>query len=244
MKGIILAAGRGSRMGDQTKNLPKCRSILHGKELIQWQLDALYGAKIKDVAIVRGYLGETFTFDLSYFNNPRWANTNMVVSLMMAKDWLLDYTCIASYSDIVYSKDAVKRLIKAKGDIVITYDPNWKELWSKRFSNPLLDAETFILKNKRVIEIGNRASTIDEIQGQYMGLIKFTPVGWKQVQSYLGNFSQDELDNMDMTTLFQGLISVNYKIYATPINDCWFEVDSINDLELYNSSQYHNNLIT
>ena len=34
MKGIILAAGRGSRMGTLTKNLPKCRTRLHGKELI------------------------------------------------------------------------------------------------------------------------------------------------------------------------------------------------------------------
>ena len=65
MKGIILAAGRGSRMGDLTTNLPKCRTLLHGKELIQWQLDAMKAASINEISVVCGYLAETFEFDLN-----------------------------------------------------------------------------------------------------------------------------------------------------------------------------------
>ena len=60
MKGIILAAGRGSRMGAGTDKLPKCRSVLHGKSLLQWQLDSLSQAGVNQVGLVRGYLGETF----------------------------------------------------------------------------------------------------------------------------------------------------------------------------------------
>ena len=52
MNAIILAAGRGSRMGDLTIDLPKCRSVLHGKELIQWQMEAIASAGIKDLGIV------------------------------------------------------------------------------------------------------------------------------------------------------------------------------------------------
>ena len=125
MKGIILAAGRGSRMGALTDNLPKCRTILHGKELIQWQLEAMEGASVKEISIVRGYLAETFEFDVPYFENERWSQANMVTSLVAAKDWLEKYTCITSYSDIVYSSEAVTKLMKFTGDIVIAYDPNW-----------------------------------------------------------------------------------------------------------------------
>jgi L-glutamine-phosphate cytidylyltransferase len=234
MKGIILAAGRGSRMGSLTSNLPKCRTVLHGKELIHWQLDALRKACVEDIAIIRGYLSETFEFDLTYFENKRWSETNMVGSLLSASSWLESDTCITSYSDIVYSSDAVNRLINSSGDIVITYDPNWQALWSKRFLDPLSDAETFKLDGNRVIEIGQKSSSIDEIEGQYMGLVKYTPAGWNAVLSYLKQLSQSDIDKLDMTKLFQNLIENKIVINAVSIKDKWFEVDSESDLNVYN----------
>jgi len=235
MKGIILAAGRGSRMGDLTNNLPKCRTLLHGKELIQWQLDAMERAAIKEISIVRGYLAETFDFDVTYFENERWPHTNMVTSLVTAKEWLETDTCITSYSDIVYSADAVKRLIDFPGDIVITYDPNWSDLWQMRFDNPLSDAETFQLDGDRVVEIGHRASSVQEIEGQYMGLLKYTPAGWAKVKEYLIRYTQDEIDNIDITKLLQGLIVSGVIINAVAIMDKWFEVDTESDLKIYSS---------
>jgi len=239
MRGIILAAGRGSRMGSLTNDLPKCRTVLFGKELIQWQLDSLHDAKIKNVAIVKGYLPETFDFNLKYFENERWQDTNMVSTLLEANDWLENYACIVSYSDIIYSSDAVNTLINAKGDITITYDPNWYDLWSMRFSNPLSDAETFKLRGSLVSEIGNKANSIGEIDGQYMGLIKITQDGWKSIQNYLTDFSHQDIDMMDMTTLLRGLIDSGINVYAVPISDLWMEVDSESDLKIY-EKEYKN----
>ena len=54
---------------------------------------------------------------------------------------------IISYSDIFYSKLAIKKLYQTKSDISIIYDPNWHNLWDMRFNNPLDDAETFKLDN-------------------------------------------------------------------------------------------------
>jgi L-glutamine-phosphate cytidylyltransferase len=238
MKGIILAAGRGSRMGALTDDLPKCRTVLHGKELIQWQLDAFRGAGIRDIAVVRGYQAETFNFDLTYFENQRWFETSMVMSLVTANKWLENETCITSYSDIVFSADAVDRLINASGNIAITYDPNWKDLWSMRFEDPLSDAETFKIEGNRVIEIGNKTSLIEEIEGQYMGLVKYAPEGWRQVCGYLKQHTQNELDTMDMTMLLQGLIKKGVEVQGIPISDKWFEVDSENDLLKYEAISF------
>jgi choline kinase len=233
MRGIILAAGRGSRMGSLTSDLPKCRTVLFGKELIKWQLDSLHDASIKNIAIIKGYLSETFDFNLKYFENERWRHTNMVSTLLEANDWLENYSCIVSYSDIIYSSDAVNTLISAKGDITITYDPNWHDLWSMRFEDPLSDAETFKLNGDLISEIGNKASSISEIDGQYMGLIKITPKGWKSVITYLNNFSSEYIDKMDMTMLLRGLINSNVDINAAPISDLWMEVDSERDIKIY-----------
>jgi choline kinase len=157
----------------------------------------------------------------------------MVSTLLSAKEWLENDTCIVSYSDIVYSSDAVKTLINSRGDITITYDPNWHDLWSMRFADPLSDAETFKLKGDLVSEIGNRANSISEINGQFMGLIKTTKSGWKSIKKYLSVFSEKEIDVMDTTRLLQGLISSGVDIHAVPISDLWMEVDSERDVKIY-----------
>lgn len=232
-RAIILAAGRGSRMSLLTESLPKCRTVLHGKELIQWQLDSLSLGGVKEVAVVRGYLAETFKLNVTYFQNERWEQTNMVRSLLAASSWLQQHDCIVSYSDIVYSDDAVVRLADSPGDIAITFDPNWSDLWSRRFADPLSDVETFKLENERVIEIGGKASSLDEIEGQFMGLLKFTPAGWSQIADCLESLPTETVDSMDMTSLLQHLIQSDVQINATAIKDRWFEVDSESDLLLY-----------
>ena len=109
------------------------------------------------------------------FYNSRWSETNMVTSLFCAHKWLEKYECIVSYSDIFYKKTAIELLINSKSDLAITYDPNWKELWMKRFVNPLTDAETFKINKNFLSEIGGVPKNMREIEGQYMGLLKFSP---------------------------------------------------------------------
>jgi L-glutamine-phosphate cytidylyltransferase len=232
-KAIILAAGRGSRMKLLTEKQPKCRAVLHGKQLIEWQMEVLKAAGIDDISIVRGYLSGNFKYQLKYFENERWSGTNMVASLLKASEWLDKYPCIISYSDIVYSPDAVNRLQNIEGDITIAYDKNWIRLWSMRFNDPLSDAETFQLDQNLVVEIGGKASSIDEIEGQYMGLFRFTPNGWFKVKSYLNSIPQNVVDDLDMTSLFQLLIKEKIPISAVPIVDNWYEVDSQDDLNCY-----------
>jgi len=244
MKGIILAAGRGSRMGDLTSNLPKCRTVIFGKELIQWQLDALTNAGVEEISIVRGYLNKTFEFKVNYFDNKRWADTNMVSTLISANKWLKAETNIISYADIVYSKSSISTLMAFEQDIVITYDPNWQKLWSMRFKNPLDDAETFKIQDNLITEIGNKAFNIDEIEGQFMGLLKFTSKGWSEISQYLNRFDQKQIDSMDMTMLLQGLINSKINVYGVPISDKWMEVDTESDLRIYEKeySRYFKNI--
>jgi len=63
VKAIILAAGRGSRMGGATADQPKCLTPLHGRTLLDWQVEALRDAGIESIALVRGYMGEKLPRD-------------------------------------------------------------------------------------------------------------------------------------------------------------------------------------
>ncbi|MCX6879201.1 MAG: phosphocholine cytidylyltransferase family protein [Verrucomicrobia bacterium] len=232
MKAIILAAGRGSRLGNLTDDCPKCLVPVAGTPLLQRQLNALREAGISEIGIVRGYLAGRINLPgLHTFDNPRWHETNMVMSLVCAHEWMSSTTCVVSYSDIVYGPSAVQSLLTTPGDIAITFDPRWRELWEARFENPLEDAETFRINDRGILlEIGARAQQIEDIQGQFMGLLKFSPPGWNAVESFLKAFPPQCRDRLDMTSMLSGLIASGFEIHTTPISEPWFELDNERDL--------------
>lgn len=235
-KAIILAAGRGSRMKHLTDDKPKCLNELHGKPLLQYQLDALRGAGISEIGIVSGYQREKLQpFGLYEFFNERWAQTNMVSSLECAASWLGSDTVIVSYSDIFYDASAVTALLNCEAPLAVAYDPQWLSQWQGRFADPLSDAETFrIDKNQRLLEIGNKPNAISEVQGQYMGLLKFTPQAWQQVRQLRASLTPDQQDRMHMTGTLQLLLS-DFAVMAVPYSGLWGEIDSETDMQFFES---------
>ena len=233
-KAIILAAGRGSRMKNLTEEKPKGLVEFRNKPLIDWQIETIRSLGITEISIVTGYKRELFkSKELFEFHNPRWAETNMVYSLCRADDWLSETDCIISYSDIFYHASHVKLLKDSPNDFSITYDKNWLELWTKRFADPLDDAETFKEQDGKLLEIGNRPTSLSEVTGQYMGLLKFKPNGWKQIKKIL-NEQEPNFDQLDMTSLLNLLLSQNLYVAAIPTNEEWYEFDSIEDLMVVN----------
>lgn len=232
MKAIILAAGCGRRMKHLTEHGTKALLPLHGRPLIEWQMEALKQAGISQVAIVTGYKSDVFHYPVTYFHNAFWDQTQMFSSLQCAKDWLQKETCLVCYSDILYDADAVRKLIDTPGDVAITYDPNWLNLWQQRFDDPLSDAEIFQHANNVLLDIGGKTNDLNEIQGQYMGLLKFSVAGWTQVTALLQDLSDDEIKKMDMTMLLKSMLRVNRTVVVTPINTPWFEIDSEADYNL------------
>lgn len=237
MKAIILAAGRGSRMGGATAERPKCLVELNGRPLLDWQLHALRGAGIRDIAIVRGWRADLLAGrGLTAFDNPRWQSTNMVMSLACAAQWLETDRCIVSYSDIFYPTAAVRTLVDAPHDLGVAYDRHWAALWSRRFADPLADAETFRIDDQaRLLEIGNRAATIDEVQGQYMGLLHFSPAGWATAADFLAGLPETERDRLDMTSLLSRLLARGEAIHGVCVDGPWGEMDNETDLALYHA---------
>ena len=235
MRAIILAAGRGSRMAALTDHNPKCLIKFRNKTLLRWQIDALLAGGVSDIAIVTGYKCEQF-IDIGYrqFHNPRWSSTNMVSSLSYASEWLTSEPCIVSYSDIFYEASAISALLASSFPISITYDPNWLKIWQARFKNPLDDAESFVINDKNIVlDIGDKCDDISSIQGQFMGLLKFTPAGWSSVVRLRDSLPPSTQDSMHMTGTLQHLISSNVTVHAIPYNGMWGELDSQHDLSVY-----------
>jgi L-glutamine-phosphate cytidylyltransferase len=236
MRAVILAAGRGSRMGPHGDNRPKCLVELNGRALIELQMAALRRGGVDQIGVVRGYRAEMIDFpELTYFANDRWAETNMVMSLAAAGPWLRTQPVIVSYADIFYRSELVRGLAAADGELVISYDRRWRQLWARRFSDPLSDAETFRLDSAgRLLEIGGKTTRIEDIEGQYMGLLKFTPPAWAKIESLLAKLDPTARDRLDMTGLLRRLLAEKeIPIHTFGTDAQWGEIDAPGDMQLY-----------
>jgi len=159
----------------------------------------------------------------------------MVMSLTEAAAWLHSGPAIVSYGDIFYRSELVRGLAGAPGRLVISYDRDWRRLWTRRFVDPLADAETFrINADGQLLEIGGRTTRIEEIQGQYMGLFKFTPPAWGIVEALLAALDAPTRDKLDVTGLLGRLLAGNELSIGTfGADGQWGEIDNAQDVALY-----------
>lgn len=233
---IILAAGRGTRMKGLTEDAPKCLTPLLGRSLLDWQLESARKAGMERVHIVGGYCSHKLPQDLVDFVNPRWAETNMVASLFIADAFLRENPCIVAYSDIVYRHEHLRALSADSHPIAVLYDLDWERLWRLRAEDYLADAESFKTDNGRLLDIGEKGVAASAIQGQYMGLLKFTPRAWEKIREIYFALPRERQDKVDMTSFIRLLLAENMAIATVPISGGWAEVDTESDRDLYEAA--------
>jgi choline kinase len=244
VKIIILAAGQGTRLRPYTNDKPKCMVELKGKPLLHHQLEVIEscGVRKEDIALVAGYLQEALVAPgIIKYRNENYATTNMVATLFYAESFMQKgEDLIVSYGDIVYKPEVLEKLLVTEGDLVVSADLDWYDLWKLRMENPLDDAETFkITKDGKVVELGMKPKHRDEAQAQYIGLIKVSASKVFDFIQHYHNLNKDEMydgkdfNNMYMTSFIQSLIDSGWNVRAALVNGGWLEVDSVNDLEVY-----------
>lgn len=110
-KAIIIAAGFGSRMVPVTLDTPKPLVKVNGTRIIDTLLDALYAQDIKNIYIIRGYLGEQFDQLLTkyptikFIDNDMYNSANNISSVYMAREYL--DRCYICEADLVISNPKI-----------------------------------------------------------------------------------------------------------------------------------------
>jgi len=237
----VLAAGQGTRLGELTAERPKCMVELAGRPLLHHQLDVLRGAGIDEIHLVTGYRAERIeAAGVTRWTNARFATTNMVVTLFCAEAAMLgDADLVISYGDIVYEPRVLAALLAVDAPLVIAVDRSWRDYWAARMDDPLADAETLKLADgDRIMELGRKPRGYEDIEGQYLGLIR---VRADHVDTFVAAWhvlDPDALvegrsvDQMYMTTFLQLLIDAGWDARAALTDNGWLEVDAPSDLAL------------
>lgn len=248
MKTIIVAAGQGTRLRPLTDNMPKCMVPFRNKPIIDYIIEVLNSCNISDIVVIDGYKKEVLENHLKgknikFYTNEKFESTNMVATLFCAENEMNE-DIIISYADIIYKKEVFEKLLNSKADFSIVVDKDWKQLWQLRMNNPLNDAETMkIDKNDNIIELGKKPKNYDEIQGQYIGLLKISKRILPKVKEFYNSLDKKAIydtktfDNMFMTSFIQLLIDNIIPAKAIYINGGWVEIDSNEDLAIYEVSE-------
>ncbi|MEM8975467.1 MAG: phosphocholine cytidylyltransferase family protein [Pseudomonadota bacterium] len=244
MKVIVLAAGMGSRLMPLTAESPKCMVELAGKPLLHRQIATLRSGGADEIIVVGGYRSDRLDAEFDKLVlNPAFDTTNMVSTLFCALDDMAGTEdLIISYGDIVYESRVLQALLDCNAPVATIVDLEWRKLWGLRLENPLDDAETLVLRDKDyIVELGRKPRSYDDIQGQYIGLTKIRAdyvreiiAKWQDMDR-AAIYDGQSFANLYMTSFLQHLIDTGTDIRAAFIRNGWLEVDTIQDLERYES---------
>lgn len=174
MRGIILAAGKGSRLNGTAGESPKCLVDAGGVTLVERQIRALRGAGIEDIAVVVGCQADRVRracgHGVTYVENARYAQTNSMYSLWMARPLLYEGFVVLN-CDVLFHPVLLGDLLSARHDnaLLLAY---------READQPLFGDEEMKVKVRcgRVVDM---SKTMDpaEADGENLGIVKFGPEG-------------------------------------------------------------------
>ncbi len=111
MKAVILAAGAATRLRPLTDHTPKCLLDIGGKPLLGRTLETLQSREINEVVCVTGYRGDQIVrfvgrefprMKVEFVENERYAATNNIYSLWLARNLFRGYSLLLLDSDILF----------------------------------------------------------------------------------------------------------------------------------------------
>jgi choline kinase len=122
MKAIILSAGQGRRLLPLTESAPKCAVDLHGRSLLDWQIDHLLASGIDEVVVVTGFGAERVDALLARRQDPvpvrSLYNPFFEVADNLASCWLarteMDRDFLLLNGDTLFEPAVLRRLLESQ----------------------------------------------------------------------------------------------------------------------------------
>jgi L-glutamine-phosphate cytidylyltransferase len=176
MRGIILAAGKGSRLNGTAGDKPKCLVEAGGVTLIERQIQTLQRAGINDITVVVGCQAERVRMRcghrVSYVENTRFSETNSLFSLWMARALLYEGFVVLN-CDVVFHPVLLDDLLTSRYEdaLLLAY----REPDQPRFGDEEMKVK---VRCGRVLDM-SKTMDPDEADGENLGIVKFGPAGAK-----------------------------------------------------------------
>jgi choline kinase len=171
LRGIILAAGKGSRLNGTAGDKPKCLLRVGSQTLVARQIETLRATGIDDIVVVVGCQADGVRRacggDLQFVENTRFAQTNSLYSLWLARPLLLDGFVVMN-CDVLFHPQMLADLVTARDEdaLLVAYS-----------DGPLGDEEMKVkVRRGCVVDISKTMAAADA-DGENVGIVKFGAEG-------------------------------------------------------------------
>lgn len=169
MQAVILAAGMGSRLNTMTGGGSKALVDIGGRPLILHTLEALADHGIGPVLVIIGHeadkVQEVIGDRAEVLLNERFAETNSLYSLWLARDWIKGPFLLLN-CDLFFDPRILDELLDEPGN-VIAYDST---------SSRGREQTKVALRQRRVVDLGKDLPG-PSARGESLGLLKFDAEG-------------------------------------------------------------------
>ncbi|SPP64223.1 phosphoenolpyruvate mutase [Nitrospira lenta] len=235
---IVLAASRGSELGELTEHQPKTMVKIQGTPILTHIADAYNAVGIKDIVVVRGYKKETVNLpNLTYVDNDEYAETGELASLLKAlqsRKGRAQHT-IVSYGDVLFNKYIPQSLCQESDDCVIFIDSNWRE--QSRYSRLGGFAECSIPNSRRAFnakvylkQLGNKIPE-SNTHGVWMGFLKVSPAAATLITTIITELlAQPGNRKATIPQLLQELLKRQQPIRVLYTVGHWLDINNLEDV--------------
>ncbi len=232
----------GKRLGHYTRDLPKGMLSFQGSTLLERQIETYQRCGIERVVLVGGYRADQLNLPGTVlYVNENYESTNMIESLMCAREEL-EGSVLVSYADILFEGRVLREVMAASVDVGVTVDTAWRPYWMARYGDSATDLESLAIgQDGRITDIGRPNPPPSQIDGRYVGLLKFSTRGvtalkkiydkaraefsgraWRNAKSFESGY---------MTDLLQEMIDAGQRVAPIRIEGGWLEFDTAEDYE-------------
>jgi UDP-N-acetylglucosamine diphosphorylase / glucose-1-phosphate thymidylyltransferase / UDP-N-acetylgalactosamine diphosphorylase / glucosamine-1-phosphate N-acetyltransferase / galactosamine-1-phosphate N-acetyltransferase len=225
-KAVLLAAGRGTRMGELTRQLPKPLLPLHGRPMILHILDRLQAAGVTDVLLVTGFEAELMEstaaqhpLGLSFIRQTEINGTGAAARL--ASQWCAQDRFLLTFGDILAESAHYTGMLEL----------------AKNGAEAILAA-------RHVPDPHQGAAIYTEANGRIERIVEKPPIGtsttnWNSAGIYVcGPSLFTELDRIplsprgeyELTSAFTQMLEQYLHVHLFPLDGNWLDVGRPEDL--------------
>jgi L-glutamine-phosphate cytidylyltransferase len=169
MRAVILAAGRGGRLRGVAGDRPKCLARVGARTLLERQIQSLRACGADEIAVVAGYRAAEVRGlcgpGVDIVHNSRYATTNSLYSLWLARDLLADGFVVLN-ADVLFHPQILADLLSARYDDALL-------MASRNGDEPFSDEEMKVqVRRGRVVDI-DKQMPASQADGENVGIVKF-----------------------------------------------------------------------
>ena len=233
MKALILAAGRGTRIRSVHGEHPKCLIRLNddGDTILDQQIENLFSAGMSDIGIVVGYemkqildhvraRHHKFQRRIQFFKNARFAETNNIYSLWLARDWVMDDSFVCLNADVVFDHRVLIPALSSRPPIRMIVDPEWRDETMK-----------VVVRDEKIVRM-SKGIPREEFSGTYLGITAFSSAIHSRFFDKVETLIRSGRVNDFFNTAVQQLADEGVHVSPSPTWGLpWAEIDDPGDLQ-------------